>query len=165
MRKALRSRPSKPASAAPPREEITMKLTLRLASLSLLALLGPAAQAGPHGGPGYNDWRWHGGGWHGGGWHGGFHPHDIDRWHGGYWHHGYYGGRLGWWWVVGGAWYFYTQPIYPYPDPYTPYAPAIPVAPAAPPPPAGAWYYCQANGQYYPYTPSCPVPWVPVAPR
>ncbi|MCW3480981.1 hypothetical protein OL229_15640 [Neisseriaceae bacterium JH1-16] len=158
-----------------------MKITLRLASLSLLTILAavqaPTALAEPrwqgdwhdghHGDWGHrDDWRWHGGwrgdGWRGDGWHGGFHPRDIERWHGGYWHHGYYGGRLGWWWVVGGAWYFYTQPVYPYPDPYIP---AVPVAPAAPPPPAGSWYYCGANGQYYPYTPSCPVPWTPVVPR
>ena len=24
-------------------------------------------------------------------------------------------GRFGWWWDVDGAWYFYEQPVYPYP--------------------------------------------------
>jgi hypothetical protein len=24
-------------------------------------------------------------------------------------------GRYGWWWDVDGAWYFYEEPIYPYP--------------------------------------------------
>ena len=30
------------------------------------------------------------------------------------------GSRFGWWRVVGGLWYWYPTPIYPYPDPYTP---------------------------------------------
>jgi hypothetical protein len=24
---------------------------------------------------------------------------------------------MGWWWVIGPAWYLYPAPIYPYPDP------------------------------------------------
>jgi hypothetical protein len=26
---------------------------------------------------------------------------------------------MGWWWVIGPAWYLYPAPIYPYPDPDT----------------------------------------------
>ena len=74
------------------------------------------------------EWRGHGEGrWHGREvphWgHGDiarFHERDLDRWHGGHWFHGKHFGRLGWWWVVGGAWYFYPAPVCPYPDPYVP---------------------------------------------
>jgi hypothetical protein len=27
---------------------------------------------------------------------------------------------VGWWWVIGPAWYLYPAPIYPYPDPDAP---------------------------------------------
>jgi hypothetical protein len=114
-----------------------------------LATLAPAA-AQDHG-------RWHDGGgreWHGGDWHDRdirrFHERDFDHWRGGRWIHARHGGRFGWWWVVGPSWYFYPAPIYPYPDPYIPpYA-----APGAP-----AWYFCPPAQAYYPYVPTCPVPW------
>jgi hypothetical protein len=32
-------------------------------------------------------------------------------WYGGRWRRGYHGGRLGYWWEVNGAWYYYDQPI------------------------------------------------------
>lgn len=106
----------------------------------------------------------HGGGH--GGWHGDihtFHDHDFARWQGGRWFHGPHGGRAGWWWIVGGSWYFYPAPIYPYPDPYIP-----PVATLQPPPgaPGPVWYYCPNPPGYYPYVPQCPVPWqaVPATP-
>jgi hypothetical protein len=54
---------------------------------------------------------------------------DWGRWRGGHWYHGRHAGHDGWWWVIGGAWYFYPAPVYPYPDPYA--LPAI-VAPAPP---------------------------------
>lgn len=101
-------------------------------------------------------------------WHGGeirhFEHHDRARWQGGYWHHGPHGGRLGWWWVVGGAWYFYPQPIYPYPDPYVPPAVVVP-APSVQPAPQ-YWYYCDSARTYYPYVSSCPSGWraVPATP-
>lgn len=85
-----------------------------------------------------------------------FRDHDLAYWRGGHWFHGYHEGRLGWWWMVGGAWYFYPAPIYPYPNPYVPpYA-----APGAP-----AWYYCPPAQSYYPYVPTCPVPWQVVPAR
>jgi hypothetical protein len=79
-----------------------------------------------------------------------FHDHDFARWQHGRWYRGRHDGRQGWWWIVGGTWYYYPRATYPYPDPYTPpYA-----APAAP-----AWYYCPPVQTYYPYVASCPVPW------
>lgn len=120
---------------------------------------------------------------HGYGWHGDirhFRDHDFRRWRGGRWIHGHHGGYLGWWWVVGGLWYFYSQPVYPYPDPYVPpvvveqqpppviIQQAPPQTTPVPPPAAGTqyWYYCQPAGAYYPYVATCPSGWkkVPAAP-
>jgi hypothetical protein len=96
-------------------------------------------------------------------WHGDigqFREHDMRVWQGGHWQRGAHDGQLGWWWVVGGVWYFYPRPVYPYPDPF---APAV-VAP----PTAGAsyWYYCTLYQQYYPYVATCPIEWraVPTTP-
>ena len=121
------------------------------------------------------------------GWHGDirhFERHDAHQWHSGGWQHGYHGGHLGWWWVAGGMWYFYPQPIYPYPDPYTPPVvviqqtadPTVVVqtAPSVPPPSPSApatvapqqpqsWYYCEESRSYYPYVASCPGGWKSVA--
>jgi hypothetical protein len=36
-------------------------------------------------------------------------------WENGHWRHEMHDGRYGWWWDVDGAWYFYEEPIYPYP--------------------------------------------------
>lgn len=103
-----------------------------------------------------------------------FERHDLPRWRGGAWRHARHDGRLGWWWVVGGLWYFYPQPVYPYPDPYMPpvvvtqsepveSTPDIVVAPAAA---SQSWYYCESTQGYYPYTASCPEGWkaVPATP-
>ena len=110
---------------------------------------------------------------YGGGFHGHdfahFSPMDRARWAGGGWHHQWYNGRYGWWWTVGGVWYLYPSPIYPYPDYvadtfYDPDmvapAPAVPNAGYQP----GYWYYCSATATYYPYVQSCAVPWTPVSP-
>jgi hypothetical protein len=120
------------------------------------------------------EWRGHGeGGWHGREvphWgHGDiarFHERDLDRWHGGHWFHGKHFGRLGWWWVVGGAWYFYPAPVCPYPDPYVPPA-VVMQAPSALPTPSTPqyWYYCPSAKGYYPYVVECPEGWRPVAPQ
>lgn len=103
-----------------------------------------------------------------------FERHDMPRWRGGAWRHARHEGRLGWWWVVGGLWYFYPQPVYPYPDPYMPSVvvtqsepvestPDIVVAPATA---SQSWYYCESSQGYYPYTASCPEGWktVPATP-
>ncbi len=86
-------------------------------------------------------------------WHGdirGFHEHDLGIWRGGAWYHGVHEGRNGWWWRVGPSWYFYTAPVYPYPDPYVP-----PVIAAPTPSPQQFWYYCRNPQGYYPYVPQC----------
>lgn len=101
-----------------------------------------------------------------------FPKYDAKIWYGGHWYHGGYQGRYGWWWVVAGVWYFYTVPVYPYPNPYVPSVvvvnPPPPTIPAAPPTPAVAnyWYYCKAANAYYPYVSACPGGWqqVPATP-
>ena len=99
-----------------------------------------------------------------------FHEHDYDRWRGGRWYHGPHLGRSGWWWIVGGIWYFYPAPVYPYPNPYVPPVVVVPSAPAAPAPePAPQeqyWYYCPNPAGYYPYVAHCTTDWqkVPASP-
>ncbi len=76
---------------------------------------------------------------------------------------------MGWWWVVGGAWYFYPSPVYPYPSPWEP-PPAVlvnpPTATVPPAPPTQYWYLCEASKTYYPYAATCPGGWkqVPAVP-
>jgi len=92
-----------------------------------------------------------------------FHERDFERWRGGRWFHGDHLGRLGWWWIVDGAWYFYPAPVYPYPDPYRPPSVAVQVPPTVTAPPAPQyWYYCASQREYYPYITSCPEAWQPV---
>lgn len=123
-------------------------------------------------------------------WHGGdirhFEARDMHHWRKGYWHQGHHQGRHGWWWVVRGTWYFYPQPVYPYPDPFRPPilvepvpTPAVVVqvpvpvqvqpAPvqAAPAPQQQFWYYCEPSRSYYPYVATCPSGWrtVPAQPQ
>ncbi len=102
-----------------------------------------------------------------------FHGHDFGHfsdserhmWEGGAWHHDWHLGRFGWWWIVDNDWYFYPEPIYPYPTYVPPVADEI-----APPAPAGLpqanWYYCDNPTGYYPYVASCLGAWraVPTAP-
>lgn len=57
---------------------------------------GPGPSVGP--GPG-----------RGGGWSGDIHrfpDRDWHVWRRGNWVHGPHDGRMGWWWVAGGSWYF-----------------------------------------------------------
>lgn len=95
-------------------------------------------------------------GWHDRDWHDRdihrFHERDFARWQHGRWIRARHDGRLGWWWIVGDSWYFYPKPIYPFPDPYVPPVVAGPRV-------ANAWYFCPPSQAYYPYTPTCPVPW------
>jgi hypothetical protein len=117
-----------------------------------------------------------------------FHGRDFRRftreerriWFGGRWIHDYHAGRLGWWWVVDGGWYFYPRPIYPYPtyvepeffvddSPPPPGPPPPPEAFGSPPlgpPPAPSWYYCDNPQGYYPYVMNCNGAWreVPAIP-
>lgn len=120
------------------------------AAMAILAASAAApALADPH--------DWHDHGWQDHGWHDhdihNFRGPDFDRWRGGHWYHGWHEGHLGWWWQVGPVWYSYPQPVYPYPDPYVPPY----VAQAAPS--SSVWYYCPPSRAYYPYVPTCPVPW------
>ena len=88
---------------------------------------------------------------------GGHAYHGRLAWGGGRWRHEIHNGRDGWWWDVGGAWYFYPQqmdgpPTYVsdvevmddaadgpqeagYPPPPGAYAPAAAYEPPPPPPP------------------------------
>ena len=91
-----------------------------------------------------------------------FHEHDLGVWRGGRWHHGRHDGRLGWWWIAAGIWYFYPSPVYPYPDPYTPPVVVAPQTTAPAQPSTQFWYYCDSAKGYYPYVPSCPEAWRPV---
>lgn len=88
---------------------------------------------------------------------------DRAVWGGGHWHQEMHDGRFGWWWVVLGVWYFYDQPIYPFPDfvseivalpPALVPSPGPVVAPLGPPPPQ-FWYYCDNPPGYYPYIQTC----------
>lgn len=93
-----------------------------------------------------------------------FHEHDLEIWRAGHWYHGRHAGRNAWWWISGAVWYPYTQPIYPYPDPYQPPAIVIvqPVTAAAltnQPQLAQYWYYCANPSGYYPYIPECQTDW------
>lgn len=111
-----------------------------------------------------------------------FGDRDLYIWREGRWHHGRHDGRLGWWWIAAGVWYFYPRPVYPYPDPYTPPVVVINQQPAAVVPPpspvqiqpqqaAQLWYYCDSARGYYPYVPNCAEGWravpaqPPAAPR
>ena len=82
-----------------------------------------------------------------------FHEHDATLWRSGRWVHEHHDGRLGWWWVTGGIWYFYPQPTYPFPDPYLP-----PVVMSRPMP-GPVYYFCPPLGGYYPYVAVCPAQW------
>jgi hypothetical protein len=95
------------------------------------ALVALAMTATPVAAQHYNGGGW-GGGYHGGGW-GGYHGGGWNRGGGG-WGAGLgLGLGLG---ILGGA---LAAPYY------------------APAPPAPAmWYWCDATGSYYPYTPTCP---------
>lgn len=86
-------------------------------------------------------------------WSGDVHQFDLNRWQGGSWQHVNHDSQLGWWWVVGPDWYYFDQPVYPYPDLYTPLGEPI-----------GWWYWCDPAQDYYPYVTYCPVGWESVMP-
>lgn len=112
---------------------------LIMTAVVALAVAAPALAQRGHGGPS---------GHPGDGWHGDIHHFDYGYWNGGRWWHGDYGGRFGWWWIVGPNWYWYPAPVYPYPQPF--------VVPGGV---AGWWYWCDAYQQYYPYVSACPSGW------
>jgi hypothetical protein len=79
----------------------------------------------------------------------------------GYGHHHHHNGAL--WWGLGlGAGLgilgtLAARPYYSAPPAYPFYAPVM-----VPQPYRAMWYYCPAYQAYYPYVPSCPMPWVQV---
>ena len=93
-----------------------------------------------------------------------FAPRERQVWQGGRWTHGWHDNRFAWWWITGGGWYQYPAPVYPYPT-YVP--PAVIVQSPVPGglPPAQFWYYCASPPGYYPYVPTCSVPWRQVPAR
>ncbi|MHB9119209.1 MAG: hypothetical protein ACYC2R_13190 [Burkholderiales bacterium] len=141
----------------------TQKLVWMLGISAVLATLAYPAQADDRGRDRGPDRHWGGDIRH-------FDRHDIHVWRGGSWRHGHHDGRFGWWWVVAGMWYFYPQPVYPYPDPYQPPVVVVPQQPSATPPDAApaapVWYYCPSAQGYYPYVSVCPGGWktVPATP-
>jgi hypothetical protein len=101
-----------------------------------------------------------------------FTPHEREIWHEGRWRHEFHDGRYGWWYDVDDVWYFYPEPIYPYPTfvPDIVYIPEVEEAPppeiVSPPPSTYYYYYCDDAQAYYPYVASCDMPWrqVPATP-
>ena len=126
---------------------------LAAAILVAIALPATADRIEMRGGEGMH------GGYRGGGDIRRFDGHDYAVWRSGYWRHGRHGDRLGWWWVAGGVWYLYPEPVYPYPDPYIPPVVVTQPVPQPEPPVAQFWYYCAASNSYYPYVSSCPGGW------
>ncbi|HEY3916868.1 MAG TPA: hypothetical protein VGL83_03705 [Stellaceae bacterium] len=124
------------------------------AALGLALGIQPVAAQDRHGPDRHVENHWHGNDIHR------FHDRDEAIWRGGRWFHGAHSGRAGWWWIVGGDWYFYPAPVYPYPNPLVP--PLAVAPPPAPVPNAAYWYYCPNPAGYYPYVPACPTPWQPV---
>lgn len=95
-------------------------------------------------------------------------PDQRALWRSGGWQHVWHQGRFGWWWVVGGAWYLYPAPVYPYPlyaSSVVFFEPAEVAAPAGPASPY--WYYCSYPAGYYPAVQNCAYPWqtVPASPE
>jgi hypothetical protein len=143
---------------------LSLLLAADMFSAAALAQHRPGPGQGPGPGPG----RAHRGAppqWHGN--IARFHEHDWSVWRGGRWTHARHGGRLGWWWIVGPTWYFYPEPMYPYPSPWQP-SEVIITGPGGvvPMPPTQYWYYCEASRTYYPYVSVCPGGWqqVPATP-
>ena len=78
-------------------------------------------------------------------------------WEGGHWRHEMHNGRMGYWWDVGGVWYFYDQPM-DGPPAYisSDYADDVPYADAGPdagPPPGPDAAYAPPPGAYPPPPP------------
>jgi hypothetical protein len=83
---------------------------------------------------------------------------DRDMWRGGDWRHSWHNGHYGWWWFTGGGWYFYDQPVYPYPEMISDYGYDDYGSEAQ----GNVWYYCDDPQGYYPDVQECGDPWQPV---
>jgi hypothetical protein len=95
-----------------------------------------------------------------------FNDREWHDWRGGYWHNEYYDGRFGWWFDVGGVYYPYAAPIFPFPLVVAPLV--YEDVPAEPPPPPGfvplpalpqAAYHCSDPSGFYPALQSCGSGW------
>jgi hypothetical protein len=97
-----------------------------------------------------------------------FSPDERVRWEGGNWHNDWHDGRFGWWWQVDDGWYWYPEPVYPFPTDVAAVADegdlAAPLAGPLGQPPAQFWYFCDATQAFYPYVAVCPTGWRQVAP-
>lgn len=101
-----------------------------------------------------------------------------STWQHGRWSHGRHNGRNGWWWYSGGTYFFYDQPVYPYPGYVSNYyydddsyyddggydGYDDPGYGAEPGDNGYYWYYCDNPAGYYPYVKSCRGPWRAVTP-
>jgi hypothetical protein len=130
-----------------------------LACALMLSAIGAAngngGAVGAHGGFAAGGTAYSKRGWSGSpGWPRGATTVSRYSWRKGFWWHGGRGRRLGWWWIVGPAWFWYPAAIYPYPDFYTP--------PYLPP---GYLYWCDFYMSYYPDIPDCPAGWQVVPPQ
>ena len=77
-------------------------------------------------------------------------------WRNGRWRQAERDGRLGWWWDVGGVWYFYPEQTEGPPDYVSDVvvaddAPAAPAPPLPPPQPKQAFYYHPGDLKGVPY--------------
>lgn len=97
---------------------------------------------------------------------GSFHGHafaemtsqEHESWMHGRWRHTEHNGHYGWWWFTDGLWFFYPEPIYPYPT-Y--------IGPEEYYEEAGDyyWYWCDDPEGYYPYVQECNDEWQAVPPQ
>lgn len=101
-----------------------------------------------------------------------FHANDIRRWQTGRWVEGRVHGVFGWYWLIPGlGYYYFAEPVFPYPDPYLFYqnpelvvfyqensSEAIGYTRPANETPA-YWYFCRSANMYYPYVAQCPEEW------
>ena len=83
------------------------------------------------------------------------------RWRGGRWWHGRRHGRVGWWWLTGGIWYWYPARVGVYPAEISTTA-VYDYAPEGRS--DDSWYYCEDPKGYYPYIRECPTGWQRVSP-
>jgi outer membrane protein with glycine zipper len=133
--------------------------------------VAPGSQGGhvTRPGPGGGTTAGHPGGGPGRYAHGGFPAHNFGghvyhgrlAWERGHWRHEMHNGRYGWWWDVGGAWYFYPAlmegpPTYVSEVEFMDDAYADPDAPGMYPPPPAAVGYPPPDAAYPPPPPPPP---------
>lgn len=128
---------------------LSKALLVLFAAAGLFTLAPVTAQAGNVG------WAVSVGGGYGGGYGGGWRPAAYGPGWGGGWRGGYYGPGYGYPYAAG----YYAPPVvYAAPPIVTYAAPQQPMVLASQPQPP-VWYYCDANGQYFPYVQSCSSGW------